>query len=292
MNKQHQIRSVVDSAKIDRAIKDSIMQRDLYTIDQNTSMYFSVDTLKQNQTIHNIELQAGHEGVKRPFTLERDDGVFALLLVCFILFTRIYKGQFSFFKENLSLLFTSHKNLNNFSETTTTEFWFNFILIFQTILLTSIVLFDSLFESGTYAIPTNSFYTISLFTLTLFVFLLIKYFIYRFSGYLFYTHGGMDVWLRNYAIVVEMMGIIAFIPTLMLVYSQYYHEYLLIFFYILFGVSRLILFYRLITFFFKENVNFLFLIAYLCSLEIIPYIILYQVLIHLYQVDIISWLWL
>lgn len=281
---------VIDSAKIIKAQQDSILVDQLFAIRKDNSIYFSKDRLIVSKSeIH--EEAAGHAGIKRPFTLEGDDGIFALLLICFVFFTRIYKGGFTFFKENSRLLFSSRKSLNLFSETTTTEFWFNFILVFQTILLTSIIMFDSFLEFEQYPVPKYSFYTVSLFTLTISAFLVLKYLIYRLAGYLFNMQSDVDVWLRNYMIVLEMMGIIAFIPTLMLVYSQSYHQYLLLFFIVLFIISRTILFYRLITFFLKARVNILFLIAYLCSLEVIPYFILYQILIYLYKIDIITWLW-
>lgn len=281
---------VIDSAKIRREYEDSISSRQLYTLEKDTSIYFSE---KKLALLHRqaMDDRTGHEGIKRPFTLEGDDGIFALLLICFVFFTRIYKGGFSFFRENSRLLFSSRKSLNLFSETTTTEFWFNFILVFQTILLTSLIMFDSFLELEQYPVPKYSFYTVSLFAVTISLFLGIKYLIYRFAGYLFNIQSHVHIWLRNYMIVLEMMGIIAFIPTLMLVYSQSFHQYLLMFFLVLFVLSRIILFYRIITFFLKAHVNFLFLIAYLCSLEIIPYFILYQILIYLYKIDIITWLW-
>jgi len=258
----------------------------LYAFDKDTSLYFSE---KHFPVVPEKEKpQTGHEGIKRPFTLEGDDGVFALLLICFVFFTRIYRGGFIFFRENIRLLFSSRKSPNLFSETTTTEFWFNFILLFQSVLLASIILFDWFLEADPSPVPPNSFYTISLFTLTIAAFLGLKYLLYRLVGFIFNIKEHVNVWLRNYMIVLEMMGIIAFIPALMLVYSQSFHQYLLIFFAVLFIVSHLILFYRLITFFLQQHVNFLFLIAYLCSVEIIPYVLLYGVLINLYRVDIIN----
>jgi len=282
---------VIDSLEISRAYEDSIFNSTPLFLGKDAFVIIpEYNNYTKNKSL-TIQGEDGHEGIKRPFTLEGDDGIFALLLICFVFFTRIFKGGFSFFKENISLLFSTRKNLNLFSETTTTEFWFNFILVFQTILLTSIIVFDSFLESVSY-IPQNSFFTVLLFTLAISVFLSVKYLFYRLLGYLFDLQNEIKAWLRSYMIVLEMIGIIAFIPALMLVYSQSFHEYLLFFFFILFFISRLILFYRIITFFLRRHVNLLFLITYLCSVEIIPYILLYQVLVYLYKVDIVSLLWL
>lgn len=276
---------VVDSAKIIRSQEDSIRNHDLFVFEKDPFLSFSD---KQTSIEQGDPTNHGHEGFSRPFTLEGDDGILALLLLCFVLFTRIYKGGLAFFNENIRLLFSFRKNQNLFAETTTTEFWFNFILIFQAILLASIVMFDFILESEDHLVPNHSFYTIILFIFTITIFLLLRYLFYRFLGFIFQIKEQIEIWLRNYILVIEMMGVIAFIPTLMLVYSQNFHQYLLIFFIVLFIISRLILFYRLAVFFLQGHVNFLFLIPYLCSVEIIPYMILYQVLIYLYKVDIIN----
>lgn len=285
---------VIDSLKIAESEKDLAIHQSLFAFEKDTSLFFSKEklTARHKLTTEHPQLKSGHEGINKVFTLEQDDGVLALLVLCFLLFTRIFKGGFTFFKENTRLLFSTRENLNLFSETTVTEFWFNFILIFQTILLSAVILFDTFLESDEYKLPQHSFYTIVLFMFTIFLFLLFKYLLYKILGYLFDLNDQIKIWLRSCTIVLSMLGIIAFVPTLMIVYSQNFHDYLLIFFLALFIISQLILFYRIIAFFLQEDVNFFFLIAYLCGVEIIPYIILYQVLVYLYKVDLISLLWL
>ncbi len=285
---------VVDSLKIAQSEKDSATYRSLFAFEKDTSLFFSKDkfTVRHELITERSQSNSGHAGVNKIFTLEQDDGVLALLVLCFLMFTRIFKGGFTFFKESSRLLFSTSGNLSLFRETTVTEFWFNFILIFQTILLSAVVIFDTFLETDQYKLPQHSFLTIVLFMLTIFVFLFLKYLLYKILGCLFDLKDHIKIWLRSCTIVLSMLGIIAFVPTLMMVYSQNFHDYLLVFFLSLFVISQLILFYRIITFFLQENVNFFFLIAYLCGVEIIPYIILYKVLIYLYKVDLIGLLWL
>lgn len=286
---------VIDSLRVAESYRDSVAYNSLPAFGKDTALFFTQDKLKAHYGTHTTQVQAdnkGHEGIAKVFTLEQDDGVLALLVLCFILFTRIFKGGVTFFKENARVLFSTRESFNLFSETTVTEFWFSFVLIFQTILLSSIVIFDVFLESDNYKMPQHSLYTILLFMLTILIFLVAKYTFYKALGYLFDVRDQVRIWLRSCTIVLSMTGILAFIPTLMMVYSQNLHDYLLIFSLGLFILSQVILFYRVITFFLQGNVNFLFLIAYLCGVEIIPYIILYQVLIYLYKVDLIGLLWL
>ena len=284
---------VIDSLKIAEAYNDSVKHNSMFVFEEDTSMYFSSDKLVEiNKIDEESVLNKGHVGVDKLFTLEQDDGIFVLIIICFLFFSRIYKGSFSFFRENSRLLFSSRDNTNLFAETTVSEFWFNFILVFQAIMLSSIVLFDIFLESDRYTLPQHSFFTIMLFILVVSVFLFLKYLFYTMLGYLFNIKERMHVWIRTYMIVIEMIGIIAFVPILVLVYSQSYHDILIVFCLCLFIISHFILFYRVIVFFIQQNVNILFLIAYLCSVEIIPYIILYQGLIYLYKIDLTSLLWL
>ena len=289
---------VVDSFAIEKAKNDSALHQEVYSFERDvdiSSFSFNTSSSKVDSSTvvsKDIDLHIGHEGNNKLFTLEQDDGVFALLLICFFCITRIYKDSSSFFRENIKLLFSSRENINLFSETTIKEFWFNFILIFQTILLYAIILFDYLLISDSNAVPPHSFYTICLFIAVISSFLGLKYLMYRLIGWTFDIQSKMEVWLRTYTIVLEMIGVVAFVPTLILIYSLSLQIPILVFFIGLFLISRIILFYRATVFFLQSSINILYLITYLCSVEIIPYIFLFYLLEYLYKIDLTSLLWL
>jgi len=257
----------------------------------SSGIYMAFEKYTNSTTLDASETVPGYAGTSRGFSLDQMDGIFALLLICFLFLTRIYKGGFLFFKENSRLVFSSRENSSLFSETTITEFWYNIALVFQTILLTSIIIFAVFTEANDLYVPPNGFLTIVLFILSISLLEGLKYLFYKFMGYVFNVQSSVDIWLRSYIIVIEMTGIIAFIPVLIMVYSNNYHDILTIFFIILFIASRLIIFYRIIIFFLRENVNFLYLIVYLCSVEFLPYVLLYKGLTYLYKIDVISLLW-
>lgn len=298
MNRDTTFTYVIDHFAIEKAKLDSILHKQLYSFERDIDiMSFSNNSLSTNLSIdtrfkNEKDIPKDHQGSFRLFTLEQDDGVFALLLFCFICITRIYKGGASFFSQNFKLLFSSRESVNLFTQTTIREFWFNFVLLFQSILLISISVFDYFLVLDSNKIPIHSFYTISLFFVSISLFLGFKYLFYRFTGWVFDIQKKIYIWLRTYMIVLEMIGIIAFIPTLMLVYSVNLQFPFIYFLTILFIVSRIILFYRACVFFLQSNVNILYLITYLCSVEIIPYILLFYFLEYLYKIDLTSLLWL
>jgi len=262
----------------------------IFNVDNKGEYYPSAELLNSPSISHS---DMRHDGIKRFNSLEQVDGIFVSLLLCFMLLVHIYRKGLSFFKENIQVAFSSRDNINMFSESTVGEFWYNLLLVLQTVFLFSLVLFVYFFETRADLVPPdNAFITIVSFIV---VFMIIeggKYLFYRYVGYLFNMQQSVNIWLRAYTIIVEMIGILSFIPVLLLVYFDYYHNILFVFFILLFILSRLIIIYRLGLFFLQKNVNPLYLIAYLCSVEIIPYILLYNGMIYLYENEIIKLSWL
>ncbi|MDU1889118.1 MAG: DUF4271 domain-containing protein [Dysgonomonas sp.] len=225
-------------------------------------------------------------------SVEQTDGVFALLLICFLFFAHIYNGGISLLKENFSLLFSSEKRHRLYQQVTVKETLFGYFLLVQAIVLASICVYDVFVGYEPTAEGAKSpLITILSFIITISLFLLLKDLLYKFIGYIFDIQKSMNIWRRTYFATIEVLGILYFIPTLLLVYSDFYHFQVILFVLILFLLVQIILFYQIIIFFIREKFNFLFLIAYLCSFEILPYIFLSVGLIYLYRIDVLNTLW-
>lgn len=264
------------------------LQQDSLTSHAGPFFYLGNDTTAQSiQTASPKEVR--HEGIKRFSLIEDSDGIFLLLLFCFALFVHVFRRGMSFFKENARMVFSVRHSSNLFNQATITEVWFDSLLMFQTMLIYSIVLFVYFFENDDSGGYTGSvFLSVISFVLLFIGFNLIKYLVHRFIAYLFDVKQIFEVWVRGYIVVVEMLGLISFVPLLLLIYFDYYHNVLFLVFLLLFLISRLIIIYRSVIFFLEKGVNFLYLIAYLCTVEIIPYILLYNGLSYLYKIEVTS----
>jgi hypothetical protein len=258
------------------------------------SLFFTVDSVQNQKAVQIIRPAENHEGIRPLFSLGQIDVIFALLLLYFLFSTRIYKSGILFFKENISFVYSTRKNINQLNETTATDSWYNLILLFRFVLLLAITLFAVFHRQDNDYIPFHGFLLVLSLVLGVVLAGWVKYLFYRLVGFIFDIRDAIRTWFRSYVIMLEMMGLIAFIPVLFLVYSNYYHELLINFLIGLFIVSRLIIIYRIGFFFIRRKVNILFLIAYLCSVEIIPYFVLYRGLLYLCNIDItsLSLLWL
>lgn len=232
-----------------------------------------------------------HVGTPLPISLEQTDGVFALLLLCFLFFSHIYNGGLAFLKENISVLFSQSKTERLPHETTVKENLFTAFLVFQSLILGAICLYSFFLEKKLPATNTlSSFVNIMYIAGIMGVFLFFKFILYKILGYILDAKTETDRWIRANVLIIQILGILYFIPTLLLVYSNVWHIQIAIFIFILFLLAQITLFYRVSTFFVREKFNFLFLIAYLCSIEIIPYVFLAVGLFLFYQNDVFSML--
>jgi hypothetical protein len=239
-----------------------------------------------------VDGQFRHYGDDLPFSLEQTDGIFILILICFLFFTHIYNGGISFLKENISLLFSSDRSNRIRKQTTTKEVLYGYFLLFQAVILISICLCDAFIEYDPTEVAAPPFFTIITFILFIGLFLGVKNFMYKIIGYIFDQQRLMNAWRQVSVISIEVLGVLYFIPTLLLIYSSYYHSEILLFMLMLFIIIQVTLFYQIIIFFVNQKFNFLYLIAYLCTIEILPYIFLSTGLIYLYRTDVFNILWL
>ncbi len=230
-----------------------------------------------------------YSGDLLPFNLEQVDGIFCLLLLCLFLFTYIYSGGLSFLKESISFLFTPVKASRIHSQTTSREMIYSYFLIFQSAVLSAICIYDVFVEYES-SVQSNSkaFLTIVTFIVAIALFFGIKDFIYKLIGYIFNQKKAMNSWRRMHMVSIEVLGILYFLPTLLLIYSNFYHTEILILILILFLIVQITLFYQIIVFFIGQKFNFLYLIAYLCTFEILPYVYLAIGLIQLYRTDVFN----
>lgn len=244
----------------------------------------AMDSIAPAQTI----IEVRQQGDKLPFSFSASDGLFVFFFICFIVFTRIYREGFVYLKENIVQIFYLRERVVNYKEITTKEIWFSYFLIFQSIVLISIALYDTFIEY----IPTSNLLSpllvTAFFVVLIAIFVFLKYIWYKLFGYIFDLGRTMYAMMQSAINIFEVLGIIFFIPVLLLIYLEYWHFYIICFMLIVFLIAQIIFFIKVIVYFVKEKFSFLFLIAYLCTVEIIPYFILGVGLIYLYKTDLFN----
>lgn len=260
--------------------------------DSTASLNFVVDSLIDagNDSIaaHQFTTEIDdnrQEGIMLPNNLERVDGVFGLLLICFAFFSLV--GGINFLKENLSIFYSFKRNSDLQKDPNIRETVFLYFLVFQTIVLISIGVYAVLLDAYPNQPGASSpLLYIGIFISTIGVAFLLKLFFYRFIGYIFDMRETMKVYSRTYVIMTAVLGILFFIPILILIYSNNWHLQIDIILLSILVIGLVLLFFKVVAFFVREKFNFLFMIVYLCSAELIPYLFLGITLITLYRTDI------
>lgn len=310
---QHKVEDTIIHRNADKVAKDSsrvyqpsVVNTPVAIVEEPSIEYYSIDSIDSQLPIDSTEvdtvivaepkltttslLMEGQKlGNPLPMSLDRSDGIFALLVVCFLLLAHVYNGGVTFFKENILLVFSSSKSEKLEAQTTTKEMFYSFFLVFLAVLLISI----SLYEAFDRFMPVDytekrPFATIGAFIVLILLFILAKITLNKLIGYIFDIDKKLNTWNRSYLVLLSMFGLLCFLPTLMLVYSSLWHSIIIGFVLVLFLIVQIILFLRIIVFFISRKFNFLYLIAYLCTIEILPYIFLGVGLVYLYRIDIFN----
>lgn len=253
---------------------------------------FSVDSLAMTSAIaptKTFSLEGHKKGIDHPIKLDRSDGIFALLAICFLLLAHVYNGGMAFFKENIMLVFSASKSEKLETQVTSKETVYSFFLVFLAVLLISISLYEGLDRFFPLADgDKRPFVTIGFFVVLIMLFVVAKMLLNRTIGFIFDFGKQIETWNRSYLVLFSILGLLCFFPTLMLVYSNLWHSIIIGFVLVLFLIVQIILFLRVIVFFIGQKFNLLYLIAYLCTIEILPYIFLGIGLVHLYKTDIFN----
>lgn len=226
-------------------------------------------------------------GISLPVKLSNSDGLFSLFFICFLFLCFSYRGISSLVRESLVQVFSASRSAKLSEKTVTSKETFNlYFLVFIYILLISISAFTVLeriypIQSGVHF----PFISIVSFCAFLLLFVLLKLGFNKLIGYVFDAHKEIMVWNLSYLTLLGSLGLFCFIPILFLVYSNFGYNIIIGILLILFLIVHLFLIIKIIFHFRSKRFSILFLIAYLCTVEIIPYIFVGVGLVHLYKVD-------
>lgn len=240
---------------------------------------------KEIEGLVTIRKQQTVKGESIPLELHNSQGILYLLLISFFMFTYSLKRGSSYFKDNLSLLFTNSK-LNK--QNTSKDILGSLALFFIAALMFAIVCYEAMEQYYKGSLPEKEpFATVVIFVLCVSLFMFFKSIAYRLYGYVFNLEKEMKMWNRVSLVLLNLFGVICFIPVMILVFSNLWHNIIIGFVLVFFLLVQLFLFFKLIIFFISKKYDFLYLIVYLCTVELIPYVFLGIGLMNLYKIDVI-----
>ena len=229
----------------------------------------------------------GFDGLSLIFPLQLGSIFFIVFLFCFAIFSFVFSRERTSLTGNFNTIisFRSRSATAYKEQVTTAEVWGEFFMIFQAILLFSIILYTYLFERDFSFLTLRSF---TLYFLVIFIILSLlaslKYIIYRSISF-FFLHVDIKNWINKYFRLLEILGLILFFPTILYVYLPEIRDAIQILIIIIFISSRLIVLIELLNIFVKNKVGGFYFFAYLCGTEIAPYLIYYKGVVLLISIS-------
>lgn len=211
---------------------------------------------------------------------------FLLFLFCLIAISIIYNREGSTIATNFRSIFSFRRlPVSNVKEqVTTSEVWSEFYLIFQTVLVFSIVVVTYLQDANLLIQSFRSYaLTFAGVFLTIAVFIGLKYILYRVIASFFLSNDIKD-WISRYFRLFEILGLIVFIPTILMVYLPEYRSFLFIAVAVVFVVSRIVVIIETFNIFVKNKVGTFYFFSYLCGTEIAPYFLYYKLVLSIIRI--------
>lgn len=225
-------------------------------------------------------------GMPLPHSSFVESLIFLLLLLSMVIFSLIFRKEGMALTANFRHIFSLGRPVQwvHKEQVTLTEAWGEFFMVVQTIVVLSILLFSYMWERG---LSTLSFTGYSLHFLLLFaalsVFIALKLLIYKIIG-TFFLQKEMKRWITQYTRIVELLGLILFLPAIIYLYLHEFREVTLFFLVIVFLMSRLVIAVALFNIFADNKVGSFYFFVYLCGTEIAPYILFYEGVLSIIRV--------
>ena len=209
------------------------------------------------------------------------DSVFIIFLACFIIISRILSSKARMFLSLPEELFRLKERKSIFNESVGNELYVKLLLIIQTIVILSIFLYLVFVNNkNSESANVSEFYeSIGKFCLLFIVFLLYKWISYHIVGAIFFQKEALSQWLSNFLSLIYLLGIMIFIPVLLMFYVEWMYSFCYFFIIFCFLIIILIVIYRAYVLFFHNIRHLHYLFLYLCAQEIAPLLVLYQGLV-------------
>lgn len=228
------------------------------------------------------EIHPGLEGNKVPHQLSADDGITALLLLCFFLVAYVLsKGKRFLLQQAKEFSFNKERG-NLFDSSTATDVRFRISLLFQTCVLLGIFIFDYFYDHTPGLL--NKYPPIAILGIYIGVcvsYYFVKWLLYSFLFWIFFDKAKTVVWIEAYSTILYYLGFSLFPLVLLMVYFNLSSNILIAIGLGLVIFAKILMFYKWLKLFFNNLYGLFCLILYFCALEIVPCLVLYQGLIQI-----------
>ena len=253
------LRLTTDTASI---LSDSLQKSDSISAIDSTLL---VDSVK-------VHIIRGFEGIPHPSLPSSESWVFGTFLFLFvILLISALRGS-AWITESISTFFQVKERSSIFSKTTINNFQSRILLTFFSTGVFGLYAYYLYFE------PQSGFHisTYMLFCLIIGAFLLFKFIFFQLIGYVFLDSTQLKLARESYFNVIYYLGIVLFPLLIFQIYfPPHLNHFTGIISLVICIIAAILIIAKLFQIFFRKIVASFYILLYLCTLEILPLIILF-----------------
>lgn len=203
-----------------------------------------------------------------------NSGVMTLLIGVFLFITLNLRHYSTFLKTFAQNLFSVRKRANVFDERSTmSETRVLVSLILLTCICEGILLFDMVSRTG---IVADNFAAIAAMSGLALAYYIMQYAAYSTVGYIFTTPMRAEMWIKGFSASQSLLGLTLCVPAVLSLFVPSASSAILTVCAILYCIARIIFISKGFRIFYHNSFSLVYFILYLCSLEIIPLIIIYK----------------
>lgn len=253
-------------------------------IDSTYGETSSVDSLIKIEPGYCIQENFRFQGTPRPFTLQSESWITLFLFFQFFIYAYVFVRSGKFWAESIKELFQVKERSSLFVDSSMKDPRQNLSLSFLSGI--NLGLFLYIFISSKFIYFDDKSTTIFLFMAVVVFFFILKFLSYHFLGFVFFGRNSTVSSFKNSLFtMLSLLGFVLYFINIFLIYAP---DQIKIFLFFLGFLSYLLFVffkaYRLLNFFYVEIYSFFYLILYLCTLEILPVILLYITLVQIEQI--------
>ena len=229
------------------------------------------------------ELQGGRYGVAGdpvPYSVRNDNIITSLLLACFIFAVIAFANARRFIiRQAKDIIFLPHEGTTEFSETSN-EIRFQLTLVLITSLLIALLFyFYTLRYIGETFVLRSQYTLITIFMGITVAYFLLKTGLYSVVNHVFFDGKRNQQWIKALLFIISVEGVLVFPAVVFGAYFELDTESVM--YYVIFAVIivKMMTIYKCYIIFFRRNVVHLQIILYFCTLEMIPLLVYWDVLV-------------
>lgn len=226
--------------------------------------------------------QTGLQGTPMPYRLSSDDGITAILLLCFFLTSYVLSKGKKFLLQQIKDFTHLKERSSLFHASTAADFRYKILLLLQTCILVAVYLFDYFHDRDPFVFThLPSLPLLGTYIAVCIAYYFLKWQAYRLIGWIFFDKIKTNVWLESYSVILYSSGFIFFPVILLVVYFDLPTHISIITACCLVIFAKILMFYKWLKIFFNNIYSLFCLIVYFCALEILPCFILFQGIIQI-----------